>query len=61
MPSDKLCLSVQEAAHLLGLSRASTYLAISTKQIPFIKIGKRILIPRFSLERMLAETTPTPK
>lgn len=55
MAEEKLVLNVSEVAQLLGLSRNSAYLACLTGQIPHLKIGKRILIPKASLERMLNE------
>lgn len=53
--SERLTYDVGTAAKLLGLSRNSAYLACLTGQIPHLKIGKRILIPKASLERMLNE------
>ena len=55
MAEEKLTYNVKEAAQLLGLSRGSAYLACLTGQIPCIKIGKRILIPRLALGRILSE------
>jgi len=52
--SERLTLSVDEAALALGISRASAYEAVHRGEIPHIKIGKRMLIPRASLDRMLA-------
>lgn len=52
---DKLVLNVSEVSALLQISRASTYLAIRSGEIPHITIGKRILIPRLALEAKLAE------
>ena len=51
--TEKLTLTVDEAAQALGLSRNSCYQAAETGAIPSIRIGKRILIPRFALERLL--------
>jgi excisionase family DNA binding protein len=50
---EKLVLSVEEARKLLGLSRGLTYEAIRNGEIPSIRIGHRILIPKVALERML--------
>lgn len=50
---ERLTYDVGTAAKLLGLSRNSAYQACLTGQIPHLKIGKRILIPKVSLERML--------
>jgi len=51
--TEKLTLTVDEAAQALGLSRNSCYRAVETRAIPSIRIGKRILIPRFALEKLL--------
>ncbi|MFC1928643.1 helix-turn-helix domain-containing protein [Chloroflexota bacterium] len=55
MNSEKLTLTVKETAQLLGLSRNSMYQGILTGEIPHLKVGKRILIPRVALEKLLAE------
>ena len=52
--TEKLTLTVSEAAQALGLSRNSCYQAVETGTLPSLRIGKRILIPRFALERLLA-------
>ena len=41
---------------MLGLSRGLTYEAIRQGEIPSIRIGRRIIIPRASLEAMLQIT-----
>ncbi len=51
-PVQRLTYSVDEAAEALGISRASAYEAIRRGEIPHIKIGKRILIPRSFLESL---------
>lgn len=45
--------SVEEARRLLGLSRGLMYEAVRTGQIPSLRIGRRILIPRAALEQLL--------
>lgn len=54
MYEEKLTLNVNEAAKLLGLSRGSAYMAVERGELPVIRLGKRILIPRKALEDMLA-------
>ena len=49
-----LVLTVSEAAKLLRISRGSAYEAIKRSELPYIKVGKRILIPRYALEKILA-------
>lgn len=48
-----LALSVEKARKLLGISRGLMYEAVRTGQIPHIRIGRRILIPRPALMRLL--------
>jgi len=52
---DALTVSVERAGELLGLSRNSAYTAARTGQLPVIRIGKRLLVPKIALERMLSE------
>ena len=50
---NRLCLNVTEAAEMLGISRNFAYDLVKQKQLPVVKFGKRLLIPRIALERML--------
>ena len=50
----KLTVSVQEAARMLGIGRATAYEGVRTGVIPSVKVGRRLLVPRVALERMLA-------
>jgi len=45
--------SVEEAGKILGISRASAFAAAKKGEIPTIKIGKRLIVPRRALERLL--------
>ena len=49
----QLVFTVDEVAKMLTLSRHSVYEGIRTGQLPAIRIGRRLLIPRAALERML--------
>jgi excisionase family DNA binding protein len=51
----RLCLTVPEAAKLLGLSRNFTYELVKRGELPSIRFGKRILIPKIALEKRLVE------
>lgn len=42
-----------EAARLLGIGRTVAYEAARQGQIPTIRVGRRLLVPRAALERML--------
>ena len=50
---NRLCITVPEAAEMLGISRNFAYELVKRKQLPVIKFGKRLLIPRIALEKML--------
>lgn len=50
---ERLCLTVPEAAAMLGISRNFAYELVKQKQLPVIKFGKRLLIPRAALAKML--------
>lgn len=54
MQNKRLALTVKEAAELLGISKNSAYQACLTGELPHIKIGKRVIIPRLALERLLS-------
>jgi excisionase family DNA binding protein len=45
--------SVPEAGQALGISRQSAYQAARTGELPTVKIGRRLLVPRRALETML--------
>lgn len=53
--TQKLTYSVTEAAELLGISKPAAYQAVKQNQIPHIKFGSRILIPRAALKKMLED------
>ncbi len=52
---ERLCLTVPEAAAMLGISRNFAYELVKRKELPAIEFGKRKLIPRAALEKMLAK------
>ena len=51
--SGRATLKIEEAGRILGISRAAAYQAAAKGELPVIKIGKRLLVPRVALERML--------
>jgi excisionase family DNA binding protein len=50
---DPLVITVVEAAALLGISRNTAYSLIANDQLPHLRLGRRIVIPRHALERLL--------
>lgn len=53
-------LSVPEAGRLLGICRDSAYAAVRTGALPSIRLGKRIVVPRAALERLLSGNSRQP-
>ena len=54
MPSPSpLVYTCDEAAALLQVSQASIYAAVSRRELPSFKLGRRVLIPKAALESLL--------
>jgi len=53
MELEKQTMTIEEAARVLGVGRNKAYEAAHRGEIPTIKIGKRILVLREPLRRML--------
>ena len=53
---DRLVLTIEEAGKLLGLGRSGTYEAARRGDIPTLRIGSRILVPKVALLKLLEET-----
>ncbi|APH13225.1 hypothetical protein ASJ33_07710 [Dehalococcoides mccartyi] len=51
---EKLTLSVQEVTKLLGVSKSGVYELVHTGKIPSLRFGRRILIPRMQLDKMIS-------
>lgn len=51
---DRASFSVDELPEIFPISRAGAYAAIANGEISSIRIGRRIVIPRAVIERMLA-------
>ncbi|MHB1500783.1 MAG: helix-turn-helix domain-containing protein [Candidatus Dormibacteria bacterium] len=59
----RLTPTVEEAAALLGIGRAFAYYDVRRGEIPSIRIGRRVLVPRVALGRLVrgaGEAPPTP-
>ncbi len=53
---ERLAYSVDEAAHLTGLSRDLLYDQMRCGNLPFVKVGRRRLITRQHLQQFLGVT-----
>jgi excisionase family DNA binding protein len=60
MEEERLTLTVEETAKLLGIGRQLAYERVKTGEIPSIHLGKRILVPRRALEKLLEQPNLTP-
>ena len=61
MVDDRLTLSVEECAKRLGIGRNSAYEAVARGEIPVIRVGKRLLVPKAQLDKLLTGETPAVK
>jgi len=55
---ERATLTVGECAKILGIGRQLAYDKVKTGEIPVIKIGRRLLVPRRALEKLLADPKP---
>lgn len=55
MEEQKLTLTIEETARLLGIGRNLCYDRVKTGEIPVIKVGRRLLVPRRALEKLLEQ------
>jgi excisionase family DNA binding protein len=46
--------SVPDAGRLLGLGRNAAYEAARRREIPVLRFGRKLRVPRVALERLLA-------
>jgi excisionase family DNA binding protein len=58
LADDRLVLSVAEAAALLGLSRAFAYELVARGELPVVRFGRRIVVPKAALLELLS-TAPS--
>lgn len=47
---------IDEAAKVLGISRNKCYEAAKSGQVPTVRIGKRLLVPKVALDKLLNGT-----
>jgi excisionase family DNA binding protein len=50
---DRLALTVTEAASVLGISRALAYELVARGELPSIRLGRRLVVPKVALLEML--------
>jgi len=52
---DALTVSVEEAGSLLGISRGLAYRLAASGQLPTLRLGRRIVVPKPALDALLAD------
>lgn len=51
--TERLTLTVEQAAQVLGISRAHAYELAARGEIPTLRLGRRVLVPKEALSRMV--------
>ena len=59
MEQEKLTLTIAETAKILGISKGKAYTEAKLGHLPTIVFGRRIIVSRYGLERMLQEASPS--
>jgi excisionase family DNA binding protein len=52
--TSRLTLTVEQAAEALGIGRTLAYEAVRRGEIPTVRVGRRLLVPRQALEDFLS-------
>jgi excisionase family DNA binding protein len=54
--SERLVWSVEEAGRLLGISRAYAYELVARGELPHVRLGRRLVVPKHAIQALLAAT-----
>ena len=57
--SERLTVTVEEAAGMLGISRGLAYELVRRGELPSLRLGRRIVVPVRALDVMLSDGAPT--
>ena len=60
MTTECLTVSVEDAGRILGYSRNTAYEAARRGELPTIRLGRKIRVPRVALQRLLDGVSPKP-
>jgi excisionase family DNA binding protein len=52
-----LVFSVEQAAARLGISRAFAYQLVARGELPALRLGRRIVVPRHALDELVARAS----
>jgi excisionase family DNA binding protein len=50
----RLVWTVEEAGRLLGISRAHAYELVARGELPHLRLGRRVVVPKYAIEELLA-------
>ena len=52
---ERATLTIPEVGRILGIGRQTAYEMARQGKIPVLRLGRKLLVPKVALERMLAE------
>jgi excisionase family DNA binding protein len=52
---ERLVWTVEEAGRLLGISRAHAYELVARGELPHVRLGRRVVVPKHAIEALLAQ------
>ena len=50
---ERLVWTVEEAAHLLGISRAHAYDLVARGDLPSLRLGRRVVVPKRAIAELI--------
>jgi len=57
--TERLVWSVEEAGRQLGISRAHAYELIARGELPHLRLGRRLVVPKRAIEKLLTRADST--
>jgi len=54
---ERLVWSVEEAARLLGISRAHAYELVARGELPHLRLGRRVVVPKHAIETLITRVS----
>lgn len=55
--SERMLMRVEEVAQALGIGRSTVFEMIGRRELPVLRIGRLVRIPRHALDEWIAERT----
>jgi excisionase family DNA binding protein len=55
--SERMLLRVEEVARMLGIGRSTVFEMIGRRELPVLRIGRLVRVPRHALDEWIAERT----